>query len=267
MPEMSMEPREYKVKELRGGLGSVEVTARVLEVKEREVDIDGQKKKVYSGMLGDETGKAQFTAWYDYKLKEGNVIKITGGYVKAWKGIPQLTFDDKATVEKLDASLIGKNEVKTQHIPLSELVERNGALDVEVEGTIIEVRKGSGSVLRCPQCNRVLQNGSCAMHGNVQGKEDVRMKLVVDDGTGSVGAILGKEQTERLLGKAWKPSAGEDAAVEELNKQFFGHRVRLQGNALGDNFGVTLIAREATSADFNIATEAERLSQELEELP
>ena len=162
VPEVNAEPREYKVKELRGGLSSVEVTARILEIKDRDVEISGQKKKVFSGLLGDETGKAQFTAWYDFKLKEGAVVKISGGYVKAWKGIPQFTFDEKATVEKLDANMISKKDVKTQKIVLSELVDRNGALDVEVEGTVIEIRKGSGLVQRCPECNRVLQGGACA---------------------------------------------------------------------------------------------------------
>jgi len=266
VPEMNAEPREYKVKELRGGLSSVEVTARILEIKDREVEISGQKKKVFSGILGDETGKAQFTAWHDFKLKEGTVIKISGGYVKTWKGIPQLTFDEKATVEKLDANMISKKDVKTQKIMLSELVDRNGALDVDVEGTVIEIRKGSGLVQRCPECNRVLQDGACVVHGAVEGKADVRMKLVIDDGTGSVSAILGKEVTERLLGKTIDDSSNEDSVVEEMNSMLFGHRISVMGNALGDQFGVTVIVRDAKHADFNIAAEAERLSQELEEL-
>ena len=266
IPEMSAEPREYKIKDLRGGLSTVEVSARILEIKEREVEINGQKKKVFSGVLGDETGKAQFTAWHDFKLKEGAVVKISSGYVKAWKGIPQFTFDQKATVEKLDANKIPEKDVKTQKIPISELVERNGGLDVEVEGTIIEIRKGSGFVQRCPECNRVLQRDTCAVHGAVQGKADVRMKLVIDDGAGSVSAILGRELTEKLLGKTMNESSGDEGLVEEMNTLLFGHRVSLRGNALGDQFGVTVIARDANRADFNVAEEAERLSQELEDL-
>ncbi len=184
------------------------------------------------------------------------MVKITGGYVKSWKGIPQFTFDEKATVEKLDANTIAKKDVKTQKIPLYELVERNGALDVEVEGTVIEIQKGSGVVQRCPQCNRVLQQGSCAVHGVVEGKTDVRMKLVIDDGVGSVSAILGKDLTEKLLGKTLPESEG---MVEEMNSILFGHRISLQGNALGDQFGITVIARDAKRADFNVAAEAERL--------
>jgi len=265
IPEINLEPREYKVKELRGGLSSVDVTARILEIQQREVEASGQKKTVFSGMLGDETGKAQFTAWHDFKLKEGMVVRITGGYVKSWKGIPQFTFDEKATVEKLDADKISKKDIKTQKVTLSELTERNGGLDIEVEGTVIEIRKGSGLVQRCPECNRVLQQGSCSVHGAVDGKADMRMKLVLDDGTGSVSAILGKELTEKLLGRTMSDVSGDDHLVEEMNTLLFGHRISVQGNALGDQFGVTVIARDAKRSDFDVAIEAERLSQELEE--
>jgi replication factor A1 len=221
---------------------------------------------VFSGILGDETGKAQFTAWYDFKLKEGTVVKVTGGYVKSWKGIPQFTFDEKATVEKLDGNTIAKKDVKTQKIPLAELVERNGALDVEVEGTVIEIQRGSGLVQRCPECNRVLQQGACTVHGTVEGKPDLRMKLVIDDGIGSVSAILGKDLTEKLLGKTMPETSNDNSLVEEMNSQLFGHRISLQGNALGDQYGITVIARDAKRVDFNITAEAERLSQELEEV-
>jgi replication factor A1 len=265
VPEVNVEPREYKIKDLRGGLSSIEIIARILEISGREVDVSGQKKKVFSGVLGDDTGKAQFTAWHDFKLKEGGVVKISGGYVKVWKGIPQVTFDEKATVEKLDATIISKKDVKTQQIQLSDLVDRNGALDVYVEGTVIEVRKGSGLVQRCPECNRVLREGSCVVHGIVEGKMDIRMKLVIDDGTGSVNAILGKEVTEQLLGKTINDFSTDDD-VEEMTRMLFGHRISIQGNALGDQFGVTVIVRDAKHADFDIAAEAERLSEELEEL-
>jgi replication factor A1 len=104
------------------------------------------------------------------------------------------------------------------------------------------------------------------VHGAVEGKADVRMKLVIDDGTGSVSAILGKVVTEKLLEKTLNDSSDDVGLVEEMNSILFGHRISLQGNALGDQFGVTLIVRDAKRNDFNVAAEAQRLSQELEEL-
>jgi len=273
VPESSLEPKEYKVKDLRSGLGAVEVTARILEINEREVEVDGQKKSVYSGILGDETGKAQYTSWHDFKLKEEDVVKISGGYVKSWKGIPQLTFDEKATVEKVDASKISKKDIKTRRLLLHELVERYGALDVEVEGTIIQIRDGSGLVQRCPECNRVLQGSDCSIHGTVKGVSDLRIKLVIDDGTGAVSGIINKDLTEKLLGKTidelakmLEKSEDKNIIFEEINNTLFAHRINLQGNALGDEFGITIIAKDAKLADINVEAESEKLSKELEEL-
>ncbi len=233
----------------------------------REVEANGQKKTVYSGLIGDETGKAQFTAWHDFSLKEDMVIKVSGGYVKTWKGIPQLSFDEKSAVETVDADIIPKKEVKTQRISLSELVDRNGALDIEVEGTIIEVRRGSGVVLRCPDCNRVLLETGCPTHGQVTGIPDVRLKLTVDDGSGSIGTILGRPQTEKLLGKSLSELQEQAATLEEtLSKTLFGHRLLVAGNALGDNFGVTIIAHDASLHDFDITKEAEAITEQLEDL-
>lgn len=273
LPESSLEPREYKLRDLRSGLGAVEVTARILDVNKREVEVDGEKKTVYSGVIGDETGKAQYTSWHDFSLKEGDVLKISGGYIKSWKGIPQLTFDEKAVVEKMSTSMISKKDVATQKLPLYMLVERRGALDVEVEGTVIEIRKGSGLVYRCPECNRVLQEEKCMVHGDVKGKLDLRMKLVIDDGTGTVGGIIGKDVTERLLGKKLvdlkkivEKADGGNRIVEDMNEVLFARRIFLRGNALGDEFGTTVIAKDAGFVDFNVEAESDRLFQELEDL-
>ncbi len=273
LPENILEPREYKVKDLRSGLGAVEVTVKILEINKREVEVNGVKKNVYSGILGDETGKAQFTSWHDFKLKEDDVVKISGGYIKSWKGIPQLTFDDKATVEKVESSAISKKDIVTNKLQLHELVDRYGGLDVEVEGTVIQIREGSGLVLRCPECNRVLQDNKCTIHGDVKGLPDLRIKLVIDDGTGAVTGIINRDLTEKLLGKTLKKfeeevkkSKEEKAVIEEINNVLFAHRINLKGNALGDEYGISIIAKDAKLVDIDIVLESEKLIQELEEL-
>jgi replication factor A1 len=266
LPESSFEPKEAKVIDLRSGLGSVEVTARILDIIEREAEIDGEKKKVFSGVIGDETGKAQFTSWHDFKLKKGDVVEISGGYVKSWKGIPQLTFDDRAKVKKVDAEKLPKGKLETSKIPLHLLVEKRGALDVEVDGTVIEVRDGSGFIMRCPKCNRVLIDDECKEHGKVDGNPDLRVKLVIDDGTGSVNSIIGREITEKLFGKKLDECKKDKDLPSDINKTFFARRIKLRGNALGDDFGTTVIAKEASFVDIDVKGEVMRLSEGLEDL-
>jgi replication factor A1 len=257
-----------KVVDLRSGVGAVDVTARILEINERTTEVDGETKKVFSGILADETGKAQFTSWHDFKIKEEDVLQIKGGYVKSWKGIPQVTFDKNATVKKLDKNKIPKKDLQINKMPLFKVIEKRGALDVEVEGTIIEIRQGSGIIQRCPECNRAIINNECSVHGKVEGEQDFRVKLVVDDGTGSVTSSLNKELSENILGKTLEEYKKMDELnmIEDINKKMFAHRIVLQGNALGDEFGTSLIAKNAKIIDFNIEDEADKLYQELEEL-
>jgi replication factor A1 len=268
LPKSAFEPRAVKIKDLRSGIGTVDVTSRILEVNQRDAEIDGTLKKIFSGTIADETGKAQFTSWHDFKLKAGDVLQISGGYVKSWKGIPQLTFDDRATVKKLDKSKIPKKDLDFIKMPISMLVEKRGALDVEIEGTVIEIRQGSGVILRCPECNRTLQNNECINHGKVEGKLDLRLKLVIDDGTGSVSSVLNRDISESLIGKTLDESKkmNESELLGEINKILFAHKISMQGNALWDDFGTNIIAKEAKIVNLDIKEEAEKLTQDLGEL-
>jgi replication factor A1 len=268
LPKSAFKPKELKVKDLRSGIGSVDISARIIEINEREVVVDGETKKVFSGTLADETGKAQFTSWHDYNIKKGDVFRISGGYVKSWKGIPQLTFDNRAKVKKLDNDKVPKASVEFIKMPIYELNEKRGALDVEVEGDVIEIRPGSGIILRCPECNRTLQNEECNIHGKVQGIKDLRLKLVIDDGTGSISSVLKRELTENLIDKTFEDCTKTDEAslLEDLNKKLFAHKISIRGNALGDEFGTNMIAKDSELLDINIGDEAKKLSESLEDL-
>ncbi|OGS40732.1 MAG: hypothetical protein A3K77_04435, partial [Euryarchaeota archaeon RBG_13_31_8] len=268
LPESALKPRELKVKDLHSGIGAVDITVRITEINSRETETNGVTKKVFSGIIADGTGKAQFTSWHDFKLKDGDVLRITGGYVKSWKGIPQLTFDEKATVKKLDKNKIQKKDLQVSKMPIYTLVERGGAVDIEIEATVLEIRPGSGVIMRCPQCNRTLQNNECSVHGKVEGKIDLRLKLVVDDGTGSVSSVLNKELTEKLLGKTLEEckSMDENELLNDINKTLFTQRVSLRGNALGDEFGTNIIAKDVKLVDFDTKDDAEKLIKEIEEL-
>jgi len=268
LPKSAFEPKKYNVGELRSGIGRVEVNAKVIEINEREVEIDGNKKKVFSGIIGDETGKAQFTSWHDFKIKEDDVLKITGGYVKSWKGIPQLTFNENAKVEKLDKKKISKKDIKTNLIPMFELDEKSGGIDIKIQGTVIDIRPGSGFVLRCPECNRVLQNGECNIHGKVDGKEDMRLKLVVDDGTGAVSAILDKDLTKEILGKSLSDikDMNEEEFEEVLRETVFAKEMFLRGNALSDQFGITFIPKETKIVEIDVKKESKKILENLEGL-
>jgi replication factor A1 len=86
------DPKNYLVKDLKGGMSNVSLKGMVLSIEKRTVNVAGEEKNVYSGVMADKTGKLGFSAWHDFGLKGGDVIRVKGGYVKTWRGIPQFSF-------------------------------------------------------------------------------------------------------------------------------------------------------------------------------
>lgn len=268
-----MKSKEMKIEALRSGISNVTVIGRVLDVGAREVTARGERKIVYSGSLGDDTGKVQFSAWHDFNLKPGNVIRIEGCYVKAWRGIPQLSFDENSSVEMMDDSLLPAGDI-IQAGPIRELIdleEVGGAFDVTVEGTVLEVRSGSGLVKRCPECRRVLQNDECMVHGSQPGGTiELRVKAIIDDGTGSLMVVIGDELTESILNvtkEDYTESAGEpgyiESIIEQLNEKMLIRRFRFRGNVTQDNFGLMMIARDVELLEQDFGQGAEDLLEKM----
>lgn len=267
-------PTSVILENLRGGMSNISVVGRILTIESREVDVDGEKRTVFSGLIGDSSGKAQFSAWADFELREGDVVKIDGGYAKSWRGIPQVGFDHRAIVEILkDADFPSAEEIsKPSRVWIEEIAERGGAVDVTVRGILIDVKDGSGLIFRCPECNRVLRKGACRIHGEVDGTPDLRVKGVVDDGSAALTAILGKELTESLLGKSLeecmetaKESMSHEIIRDELADLLVAQPIELRGNVTSDDYGLMMISESAEILEVDIQEEAKELLSELGE--
>lgn len=266
--------RTLKVGDLSAGMSNLAITARILSVAPRPVTVQGAAKTVWSGVLADDTGKVGFTSWHDFGLKDGQAVKIAGAYTRSFRGAPQFTFDEKATLEILpddQAPTLGEIQAAGP-TPLADLYLGGGALDVVVEATLVEVRPNSGLVLRCSECKRTLQTGACLQHGKQPGVADLRIKAVLDDGTGAVNAIFGREQTEALLGKSLaecqkiaKDAMSNDVVEGELKAKLLARPLRARGNVLVDEFGPTLLVQESSFIHRDLAAAAEALLAELEE--
>jgi replication factor A1 len=258
-----------KVEELEEGMRNTHVVARVLSIEEREVEVSGEKKTVFSGVIGDASGRIRFSAWYDFALKEDEVIEIDGGYIRSWRGIPQLNFDDRASVERSDEALPSIEDI--MKVGKSQVGDLEGGVDIMIEGVLIDVKEGSGVIYRCPECNRVAKKGACSIHGEVDARPDLRIKGILDDGTGALTAIFGRDRTEELLKKdleqcleETRASPNHDIIKDELFKLLTGQPMRLRGNVLKDDFGLTMITDSAEFIRVNLTEEARALLREVE---
>ena len=264
---------EAKIGDLKDGMRNISTVFRVMEIETREVTVGDSTKTVYSGIAGDDTGMVRLSAWHDFGLVEGGVYKLQGAYVRAWRGSPQLTFDENSTCEKLaDDALSPPQDIKNgRTMSLSELIEHGGAVGVRARGILIDIKKGSGLVSRCPECNRVTNKNMCMIHGKVQGNHDLRIKGILDDGTGAVTVILGKDLTEKLSGRTmedYMQDAKEGMSNEVVRDHLIGtllaRPIEVFGNSAKDDFGVMLIAEDASLPALDLVREAREMLQAAE---
>ncbi len=265
-----------KLKDLKGGTFNIAVTVKVIEVESREVTARGEEKTVYSGLLADETGRARFTAWEDFGLRKGEIVRIENAYIKEWRGRPQVTFDSRADVARLspsDEDAAPLVELDADDVPvysIEALHDMAGTVDVAVEGVILEIRDGSGLIERCPMCNRKLQNSECMTHGQVDGQPDLRVKAVLDDGTGALSLIVNRDLTETILERTLDQclsdahGGGEDPTLAPLEDRLLALPFVFRGNTIQDDFGLMLIAKDLEHVELDIDQKLGTVEAELE---
>ncbi|MCP3677464.1 MAG: hypothetical protein GY721_07735 [Deltaproteobacteria bacterium] len=257
---------ELPLKDVKSGIGNIIIKGKVLNIEKRKIDTEKGSKFIFDGILADETKRIRFTSWHDFKVEIGDVVMVKGAYVKEWRGIPQVNFDDRAEVEKLED--VDFDVMKTPRLMAEDLMDA-GATDVEVGGTIIEIRDGSGLIFRCEGCNRALINGNCSVHGQQEGIPDLRTKVVLDDGTGALFAILNTEITEDILGMDVKECTttycdDEARVVEYLNQKLLGKEFIMKGNVIRDDFGPTVLPVQVIPSEADHIEEATTLIEVLE---
>lgn len=136
----------------------------------------------------------------------------------------------------------------------------NGAKEIEdctVRGIIIDIKPGSGIMMRCPVCKRSLYKGQiCRMHNTVKGIPDLRIKAAIDDGTGAMIVILHREITEKITKHTlewYQAQIGEtgnpDEPRHDIMEKLIARPVEIRGRVNIDDYGLVMIATEARVID------------------
>jgi len=236
--------------ELEPGDRGQNVEVRVLAVETRTINGRDGETEILSGVLADETTKLPFTDWQPRsEIEPGASIRIEDTYIREFRGVPSVNLSEFSTVTSLETPVqVTENAPR---MAIADALDAGGMYDVEVVGTVLEVRDGSGLIERCPECGRVIQNGQCRSHGAVEGKDDLRIKAIIDDGTDALTAILGTELTTTVYGG--DISDAKDAAREAMDKEVVssaiaerleGRLYRVRGNLSVDEYGANLNADE-----------------------
>ncbi|MBM3234073.1 DNA-binding protein [Candidatus Pacearchaeota archaeon] len=91
-----------KISELKVGQGRVEVSGIVKKISDTRVfNKYGRELKVADAILEDDSGAIKLALWNDdiTKIKEGDKIKITNGFVNEFQAEKQLTAGKYGKIE------------------------------------------------------------------------------------------------------------------------------------------------------------------------
>lgn len=255
--ESLMEQNIVTISQLRDGSRDVEAIVQITEWTKRSFVRDGQEKFLWSGQIADPSGKCRMSAWEELPISESDLpvtIKVKGVRVRAWQGIPDITVDNASQVEILkstpwDDSIDLSNHVV--EVPLTELVNGSSRVGISTQGIVASVREDCGIIMRCTQCRRVLRDGNCSQHGDDEGNQDVRLRLVIDDGTSTASLLINKEASLNLLNmtedkiKSEIDSDGQMEFVQRLRGKLLGQLVTASGRTIVDEQGAMLLADKA----------------------
>ncbi|MFW5984182.1 MAG: replication factor A [Halobacteria archaeon] len=198
-----------------------------VEVKVVELWEPSSESIAQTGLVGDETGTVKFTSWAKSEvptLEEGATYRLENVVTDEFQGRMSIKLNSSTEVEEIDADIeVGDDEV-------------------EVEGALVAIQSGSGLIKRCPEddCTRVLQNGRCSEHGEVEGEFDMRVKGVLDDGNETYDVLLDREATERVTGIEMEEAKQEamdalDTSVvtDRIESLLVGRYFRVKGPRVG----------------------------------
>ena len=247
------------------------VEVRVLEAEDKTISGRDGETEIREGVVGDETAKLPVTDWDPRPaLDPGADLRIEDVYVREFRGVPSINLTEFTTVTPLSEPV--DVVADAPRVDVAEAVASGGMFDVEVVGNVLELRDGSGLIERCPECGRVVQNGQCRSHGEVDGEDDLRVKAILDDGTGTVTVVLDDELPAAVYGgglddalSAATDAMDKDVVAEEIADSVVGGAYRVRGSLSVDEYGATLDATAFDRADDDPADVARAALAEVRE--
>lgn len=252
---------------LRDGAREVDIVVEMVDWTVRTANVNGEDRTIWSGELVDPTGRCRMTAWNELPIDESALplcLSLSRVRVRSWQGIPDITVDDASQVEILNEtpweSIDPRDHVVD--VPFSELASGTSRVGVRTEGTVVAIRQDSGVIMRCPECRRVMRDGTCVEHGSVDGNKDFRIRMILDDGVSTASLSLDSNASESLIGERFKEVQnnesvdGNSSFVADLRNSFLGRRLSVEGRSFNDEQGLMFIANKVDTVEVDAALAA-----------
>ena len=253
-----------RIEDLRDGSRDVEIVLEIQKMIKRDFQgKDGEAKSVWSGDVADPTGKCRCSIWFEPPFDFEStrvVVRLKGVRVRAWQGIPDITVDDDTQIVVLAAAPWGDDidlANNVVEVALTDLSSGASRVGISTTGNVISIREDSGIISRCSECRRVLRDGECSVPScsSYEGVDDVRLRMVLDDGHSTISLIVNKIATESLIGMNQEQISsnivenGTMAFVQELRERLLGRKLRANGRTIVDEQGAMLLSDDVELID------------------
>lgn len=198
---ISFDKQKLRISELLTGMKKINVVGKIITLNRViEYNKNGKSGKIGSFQLADTTSNIRVVLWdtnhigliENGVIKEGDIIEINGGDVRNSEvhltGFADIKLS-KEQMEDVNTSLI------VQKKNIGDMQANN---NVSTRAFIVQIF-GPTFFNVCSQCNkRVSETNECVTHGAVAPKRSAILTLIVDDGTGSIRAVLFSEQIKKI---------------------------------------------------------------------
>jgi replication factor A1 len=239
---INFDKENVKISEVLPGMKKVNIVGKIIRLfPVREYEKNNKKGKIGSFILGDETSNIRTVLWdtnhisliEKEEIKEGDVVEISN-----------------ASIRNSELHLSGFSDIKLSNQKLDKVVEEK----IFQENYIKDLNQGKQSKIRavivqafnprifysCPACGKkVSEAGECPEHGKVNGEKKAILNFILDDGTGTIRAVLFSEQIEKIMPKQEVDDIEklQEKRQELLGKEmlFFG---RIRQNKIFDNLEI-----------------------------
>jgi len=237
---------KLEIKNILVGMRDVETTGKVTRKSEvRDFVSNGREGKVGSFTIGDETGTIRIVCWGSKadelaKFNEGDIVKVSSGYVRENNGQKEVHLNDKSSLtinpEGIQISAVAESpQPKVERKSIKDLQETTS--NAELFGTIVQSFEPRFFEV-CPQCGKrakqVEGNFTCAQHQVVTPDFSYVMNVVLDDGTDTVRMVFFRQQVEQLLNKSRDEILAYQsniAAFDEVKNDLLGKQIKVTGRA------------------------------------
>jgi len=220
---INFDNEKLKINELLPGMRKVSLVGKIINVfPVREFEKNGKKGKVANMVIADETSNIKLVLWdtNHIGLIESGKIGI-GGVIEISNASMRENEIHLGSFSEFRLSSVIIDDVKTERISREKIILDLKNLDnAKTRAFIVQLFEPRFFHV-CPECKKkaILEGESfiCATHGKVAADKRALMNFVIDDGTGTIRAVVFHENLKKL--------GIENFEQEELIKQ----RERLLG--------------------------------------